>query len=288
LQQLLLVSLVVLFTSFSSSVCAVGAVTDHRPPVEESFCFGDEVTIDFSNSKNPPLVSQQQQQHPQHPPPVLIYTLQHGTSLPPGLVLGRRTGIVTGVLRDAGFQNKYNITVIGTDPTDSSTPYDRLHRSTALVTSTWCTGARISRFFLIHPNHPKQLTRIIQDGDTIPLKCNSGGTNTTLCGGFTVEVETFCEFSREAQSEGDLTARVDFILDQTLVRTEREFPYSLGGKDNSNARNALLEFPISHGQHTLTATPYNPSGQEGFAKTITFWIVNKKEGGGGGDATTTH
>jgi hypothetical protein len=32
---------------------------------------------------------------------------------------------------------------------------------------------------------------------------------------------------------------------------------------------------MSAGQHVLTAMPYNPSGDKGFQKTITFTIVKK-------------
>jgi hypothetical protein len=250
--SLLLASLA-LFTS------SRGVVTGQRPPD----CFGDEVTIDFSNPS------------PTGKP--LIYTLDRGVTLPPGLVLGRRTGIVTGVLRDTGFQNTYNITVIGTDPTDSTTLYDGLYRSTTLVTSMWCTGARISRFVLVTPNTNK-VTRVVKDGESIHLACLGGG------GGFNMEVETFTEFPREAQSEGDLTVRVDFVLDEKFVRTERSFPYALGG----DVKGKYLEFPIQPGKHTLTATPYNPSGIKGFAKTISFTIIQQQGADADSATTPTH
>lgn len=278
--SLLLASLVL----FASSSSAQQEVTGQRPPD----CFGDEVTIDFSNS-----LPNTRRSAP------LLYTLERGATLPPGLVLDRRTGIVTGVLRDKGFQNVYNITVVGTDPTDPATPYDRLHRSSAVVTSAWCTGARISRFLLVptptttttrtHNNNNNNkviptTTRSIHNGDTIHLGCGGGVEYGGGGGGFNLEVETFSEFSREAQSEGDLTGHVEFVLDGRLVRTERAFPFALGGFD---VNRGFLDFGISPGQHTLTAIPYNPSGHEGFSKTITFTIVVQK----GDDccgATTTY
>jgi hypothetical protein len=251
--------------------------TGQRPPD----CFGDEVTIDFSNHYS--LLSNTGTRSGSRRARPLLYTLERGATLPPGLVLDRRTGIVTGVLRDRGFQNVYNITVVGTDPTESATPYDRLHRSSVVVTSTWCTGARISRFLLVpttttttttrthnnnNNNNKVTPTRSIHNGDTIHLGCSGGGG--VRGSGFNLEVETFSEFSREAQSEGDLTGHVEFVLDGRLVRTERAFPFTLGGFD---VNRGFLDFKISPGPHTLTAIPYNPSGHEGSSKTITFTIV---------------
>jgi Putative Ig domain len=215
-----------------------------------SFCFGDEVTIDLSN---PSAVKP------------LIYTLDktHDKNrLPPGLSLDRRTGVVSGVLRDVGFQNTYQISVIGTDPTDDESTWE----ATKHMSSEWCTGSRISRFLLINTDTNK-IVRVVRNGDTIDLDCLLTG------GGFSMEVETFCEFAREAQSEGDLTSRVDFTLDGKHVSTATTFPYTLGGHDGNGN---YLEFPnISAGQHVLTAMPYNPSGDKGFQKTITFTIVRK-------------
>lgn len=221
-------------------------VTGERPPN----CFGDEVTIDLSN---PSAVRP------------LIYTLDKTQdSLPPGLALDRRTGVVSGVLRDTGFQNAYNISVIGTDPTDSSVNYEDLWHVSTRIKSEWCTGSRVSRFLLINTDTNK-IVRVVHDGDEIDLGCHQGG--------FSMEVETFCEFSREAQSEGDLTSRVDFTLDGSHVSTETTFPYALGG----NVNGKYIEFPIKAGEHVLTATPYNPSGDKGFQKTITFTILERMQ-----------
>lgn len=220
---------------------------EKRPP--DYYCFDDEVMIDLSN---PSAVRP------------LIYTLtQRNSCLPSGLVLDRCTGVVSGVLRDVGFQNAYNISAIGTDPSSVEDNHNLWHAST-LLTSKRCTGSCVSRFLLINTDTNK-IVRVVCNGDTIDLGC-------APTGGFSMEVETYCEISREAQSEGDLTSRVDFTLDGIFVNTETTFPYALGGH---NGNGMYMEFPIQAGEHVLTATPYNPSGDKGFEKTITFTIVEE-------------
>ena len=208
-------------------------------------CRGDEVTIDLSD----PTASKP-----------LIYTLdtsKGNNELPPGLTLGSRSGVLNGVVRDSGFSNTYNINVVGTDPTARGGDQ---YRGSAVLRVDWCLGARVSRFFLVDAVSNK-IVRVVNDGDTIKLGCEVGA--------FNMEVETFTEIAREAQSEGDLTAKVTFELDGKVVRTESAFPFTLGGDVGGNYR----KFPIQSGKHRLTATPFNLSGLKGEPKTIIFTIV---------------
>lgn len=226
---------------FSSFLLALATVTASvNAQSSSSICRGDEITIDMSDpSAARPLVY------------VLDYTKDQ---LPNGVTLNRRTGIISGVIRDTGFQNRYNVGVIGTDPTTQGT-----YESIATIISEWCQGTRVSRFLLLDTDTNK-IVRVVNDGDTIDLGC---------MGGFSIEAETFSEFAREAQSEGDLTARVKFTLDGKSIRTEKAFPFLLGGDVDGD----YIDYSIAPGRHTLTATPYNPSGAVGKNLTITFTIV---------------
>ena len=234
--------------SQEESIPNLRAGKDETRTNKYSFCFGDEVMIDISN---PSIVKP------------LIHTLDkmHDNHLPPGLTLDRHTGIVLGVLRDVGFQNKYTISVTGMDPTNDST-----WETSAHITLEWCTGSHILWFLLINTDTNK-IVRVVWNGDTIDLGCNISGSS--------LEVETYCEFAREAQLEGDLTSWVDFYMDGNHVSAATAFPFTLGGHDGSGN---YIEYPnISIGEHVKTATPYNLSSDKGFPKTITFTIVKRRQ-----------
>lgn len=204
-------------------------------------CRGDEITVNLaSKTSSRPL----------------IYTLDPTyDALPQTLSLNRRTGVISGIVRDSGFRNVYNIGIIGTDPTNQDSVYAQTK-----IQVDWCQGARVSRFWLVNTD-TNTVVRVLNDGDTVSLGC--------LDGGFSIEVETMAEIATEAQSEGDLTDSIKFRLDGRLVRTEDYWPYALGGDNQGDYH----EFPISLGEHRLEAIPYNASREKGLAMEIVFNIV---------------
>ena len=203
-------------------------------------CRGEEITVDLSD----PLAKRPK-----------VYSLDTSMdALPSTVSLNRRTGVMNGLVRDAGFRNVYKIGVIGTDPVNQQSA-----RAVTMIQVDWCQGTRVSRFYLVDTKTDSVL-RVLNDGDTVNLGC---------LGGFGVEAETFAEIATEAQSEGELTHKVKFVLDGRGIRTESAFPYTLGG-DNAGD---YFPFLISAGEHRLKAIPYNSNGEQGVPKEIVFTVV---------------
>ena len=196
-------------------------------------CVGDEVNIDLSDpSSSKPLI-------------YILQTFGGYDDLPPGLTLGRRSGVISGVASDPGSSMNYTLRVDGDDPTKSGT-----YTASVELSVKTCQGSRVSRFFLVDTVTDK-IVRVVEDGDVIDLECEVGG--------FSMEAETYI-----------LPKKVSFQMDGNFIRTESVFPYALGG-DTSGDYNSV---EIAKGTHDLTATPFDAStGAVGEPKTISFTIV---------------
>ncbi len=96
-----------------------------------------------------------------------------------------------------------------------------------------------------------------------------------LTEGMTLNLATLPDFSLRADvCSSSIVKSVRFVLNGVTVRTENIAPYSING--DTPAGN-YIQWNISAGNHTLTATPYSGSGGSGTAGislTRTFMVIN--------------
>jgi len=101
------------------------------------------------------------------------------------------------------------------------------------------------------------------------------GTNQVigdLTDGQVIQLAAGDQLTVRANTEPALVGSVNFNLNGQSVQTENVAPYALGGDSNGD----YDPFDFTESEYTLTATPYtgsNSSGEQGFALTISFAVV---------------
>lgn len=236
----------------SFAICYTSEAPADTPPevsadIEDLYCRGDDVVIQL-RATDP------------DGDPVAFTIDPAGDDLPEGLTLGTRSGRIEGILRRTdgeGSSTGYDITVVATDPGGLSSAV------TFNLFSIACEEPRIARFVLVDTQRDVDV-RILEDADVIKLGW--------LQGRFSVRVEVYPETPAESFT-GVIAESVGFVLDGRRIRTESVAPYVLGGDPKGN----YVPFPISAGQHSLTAIPFganNAGGAQGPAKTLTFQVVD--------------
>jgi hypothetical protein len=180
-------------------------------------------------------------------------------ALPTGLTLGACSGRIRGILRrtnDEGSSTGYDVVVVASDP-------GGLSGSVAFhLFSIACEEPRISRFVLVDAKRERDI-RMLVDGDVLSLH--------RLPRHLSIRVDAYPETLAES-FYGGVVESVRFELDGQPVRTENQPPYSLGGDVDGD----YATFPLRHGLHTLTATPYDANhggGTQGLPRSIDFRVI---------------